>query len=240
MTATGTPDFETDASASASTSAPVSRRRSPLALLLLALVAVVVVGIVAFSVGRLSTLGDPTPTTDSAEAGFARDMQTHHNQGVELSMIIRDLTDDDAVRLLAYDIATTQGAQSGMMQGWLAVWGLPAHGTDPEMTWMMQPTLEGDGHNHGSGESAHEPGEPMPGLATSEQITELKSLRGVAAERMFLELMIAHHQGAIDMAEAVLDRSTNSTVRTFANGVVKSQDSEIDLMESMLEERPAP
>ena len=56
---------------------------------------------------------------------------------------------------------------------------------------------------------------------------------------MFLELMIAHHQGAIEMAEAVLDRSTNSTVRTFATGVVKSQDSEIDLMESMLAERAA-
>ena len=239
MTA-GSSEFETDAPASASTSAAGSRRRSPLALLLIAVVAIVVVGIISFSVGRLSTLGDPTPTTESAEAGFSRDMQTHHNQGVELSMIIRDLTDDEAVRLLAYDIATTQGAQSGMMQGWLAVWGLPAHGTEPEMTWMMRPTLEGDGHNHGSGESAHKPGEPMPGLATPEQITELKSLTGVAAERMFLELMIAHHQGAIDMAEALLDRSTNSTVRTFSNGVIKSQDSEIDLMNSMLEERPAP
>jgi uncharacterized protein (DUF305 family) len=240
VTAAGSPNVETDASAFDSTSAAGPRRRSPLALLLLALVAIVVVGVIAFSVGRLSTLGDPTPTTESAEAGFARDMQTHHNQGVELSFIIRDLTDDDAVRLLAYDIATTQSAQSGMMQGWLAVWGLPAHGPDPEMTWMMQPTLKGEGHNHGSGDSAHEPGEPMPGLATPEQITELKSLTGVAAERIFLQLMIAHHQGAIEMGEAVLDRSTNSTVRTFANGVVKSQQSEIDLMNSMLEERPAP
>jgi uncharacterized protein (DUF305 family) len=236
----GSTNFEVDAAASAPTSASVPRRRSPLALLLLALAAVLVVGVVAFSVGRLSTLGDPTPTTDSAEAGFARDMQTHHNQGVELSFIIRDLTGDEPVRLLAYDIATTQGAQSGMMQGWLSVWGLPAHGTDPSMTWMMQPSLKGEGHDHGSGDSAHEPGEPMPGLATPEQITELKGLTGVAAEWMFLELMIAHHQGAIEMAEAVLDRSTNSTVRTFATGVVKSQQSEIDLMNSMLEERPAP
>jgi uncharacterized protein (DUF305 family) len=232
-------DFETDATASAEPSAPVSRRRSPLALLLLALAAVVVVGIIAFSVGRLSTLGDPTPTNDSAEAGFARDMQTHHNQGVELSMIIRDLTDDESVRLLAYDIAITQGGQSGRMSGWLDIWGLPAHSTEPEMTWMMRPTLEGSGHNHGSDDSAHKPGEPMPGLATPEQIAELKSLTGVAAERMFLELMIAHHKGAIDMANAVLDRSTNSTVRTFADGVVASQESEIDLMNDMLAERPA-
>jgi uncharacterized protein (DUF305 family) len=220
-------------------SAPVSRRRSPIALLLLALVAVVVVGIVAFSVGRLSTLGDPTPTTTSAEAGFARDMQVHHDQGVELSMIVRDLTDDEAVRLLAYDIATTQAGQSGRMSGWLDIWGLSAYSPEPSMTWMMRPTLEGAGHDHGSGESAHEPGEPMPGLATPEQITELKSLTGVAAERMFLELMIAHHVGAIDMANAVLDRSTNETVRTFATGVVASQESEIDLMNDMLAERPA-
>ncbi len=217
----------------------MSRRRSPLALLLLALVAVVIVGIIAFSVGRLSTLGDPTPTTTSAEAGFARDMQVHHDQGVELSLIIRDLTDDEAVRLLAYDIATTQGGQSGRMSGWLDIWGLSAYSPEPPMTWMMRPTLEGAGHNHGSDESAHKPGEPMPGLATPEQITDLKSLTGVAAERMFLQLMIAHHVGAIDMANAVLDRSTNETVRTFATGVVGSQESEISLMNDMLAERPA-
>ncbi|MBG6237186.1 uncharacterized protein (DUF305 family) [Mycetocola sp. CAN_C7] len=234
-----TADFETDAAASDRQSADGGRRRSPVALILLALIAIVVVGAVAFSVGRLSTLQNVTPTTQSAEAGFSRDMQTHHNQGVELSFIIRDLTDDDEVRLLAYDIATTQGAQSGMMRGWLAAWGLPQAPSEPTMTWMTRPTLEGEGHDHGSGDSAHEPGQPMPGLATDEQITELKSLTGVAAERMFLTLMIAHHQGAIEMAEAVLDRSTNSTVRTFATGVVKAQQSEIDLMESMLAERPA-
>lgn len=234
-----TAGFETDAETSDEATADGSRRRSPFALILLAIVAIVVVGVVAFSVGRLSTLQNPTPTTESAEAGFSRDMQTHHNQGVELSFIIRDLTDNDEVRLLAYDIATTQGAQSGMMRGWLAAWGLPQASSEPSMTWMTRPTLEGEGHDHGSGDDAHKPGEPMPGLATPEQIAELKTLDGVAAERMFLELMIAHHQGAIDMAEAVLDRSTNTTVRTFATGVVKAQQSEIDLMESMLEERPA-
>ncbi|MET0932584.1 MAG: DUF305 domain-containing protein, partial [Mycetocola sp.] len=144
-------DLETDASASVDESAPDSRRRSPLALLLLALVVVVAVGIIAFSVGRLSTLGDPTPSTTSAEAGFARDMQVHHDQGVELSMIVRDLTGDEAVRLLAYDIATTQGGQSGRMSGWLDIWGLSAYSPEPSMTWMMRPTLEGAGHDHGSG-----------------------------------------------------------------------------------------
>lgn len=235
-----TADLETDAATSPAASADGSRRRSPVALIVVALIAIVVVGAVAFSVGRLSTLQNPTPTTDSAEAGFSRDMQTHHDQGVELAFIIRDLTEDEAVRLLAYDIATTQAGQSGRMSGWLDAWGLPAGSGEPEMTWMTRPTLEGEGHNHGSGDDAHAPGEPMPGLATPEQIAELKTLTGVPAERMFLELMIAHHRGAIEMAEAVLDRSTNTTVRGFATGVVTAQQSEIDLMESMLEERPAP
>ena len=95
-------------------------------------VVLLIVAAIAFSIGRLSTLGDPTPTNTSAEAGFARDMQVHHQQGVELAMIVRDATDDEAVRLLGYDIATTQAQQSGQMYGWLAEWGLPQAGSEPK------------------------------------------------------------------------------------------------------------
>ncbi|GGI44404.1 hypothetical protein GCM10010932_04440 [Agromyces flavus] len=210
--------------------------------MLAAAVALVVVAAIAFSVGRLSTLGEPTPSTTSAEAGFARDMQVHHQQGVELAMIIRDATDDDATRLLAYDIATTQAQQSGQMYAWLAEWGLPQFGAEPAMTWMTQPADDGEAHGgHGSGAgdgtSAHEPGDPMPGLATPEQIEELKSLEGVEAERMFLELMIAHHAGAVEMADAVLARSDYPVVVSLAEAIVASQQSEIALMEDMLAER---
>lgn len=209
------------------------------AVVLAASVAVVVVAAVAFSIGRLSTLGDATPANTSAEAGFARDMQVHHQQGVELAMIVRDLTDDDATRLLAYDIATTQAQQSGQMYGWLAEWGLPQAAPEPSMTWMTRPADDGEAHDgHGSGDgAAHEPGEPMPGLATPEQIAELRTLEGVEAERMFLELMIAHHRGAVDMAEAVLARSSYPVVVSLAESIVRSQESEIGLMEDMLAER---
>ncbi|GAB3617197.1 hypothetical protein GCM10027416_17540 [Okibacterium endophyticum] len=219
------------------------RGRSRVLIVVAAVLAIVVVAAVAFATGRLSTLGDPVPANDSAEAGFARDMQIHHDQGVELSLIIRDLTDDEDVRRLAFDIATTQGAQSGMMAGWMQVWGLPQFPPEPSMTWMTRPGLQGAEHTHGTAEgegSAHTPGDPMPGLATQEQIDELESLSGTDAEIMFLELMIAHHRGAVDMAEALLDRSTHPVVTTFAEGVLVSQQSEIDLMESMLAERGAP
>lgn len=237
-----TDDATADATADAT---PGSDRRSGaarVAVLVAAAVALVAVAAVAFSIGRLSTLGDPAPTTTSAEAGFARDMQEHHRQGVELAMIVRDLTDDPEVRLLAYDIATTQAQQSGQMYGWLNEWGLSQAGPEASMTWMTRPADDDDesgdpGHGGHSDSAAHAPGAPMPGLATPEQVDELEAANGVEAERIFLELMIAHHEGAVEMADAALARSSYPVVARLAQSIVDSQASEIALMERMLGER---
>lgn len=207
-----------------------------MSVLIAASVALVVVAVVAFSFGRLSTLAEPTPTDSSAEAGFARDMQVHHHQGTELAMIVRDATDDPDIRLLAYDIARTQSQQAGQLYGWLRAWKLPQAASEPSMTWMTRPPSGGEGHGGHDG-GAHEPGEPMPGLATPEQIAELQAATGVDAERLFLELMIAHHRGAVEMAEAALARSTNTLVTPFATSVITSQEAEIALMEELLAER---
>jgi uncharacterized protein (DUF305 family) len=217
-------------------------RGARIALVVAAAVAIVLVAVAAFSIGRLSTLAEPTPTDTSAEAGFARDMQVHHQQGVELAMIIRDLTDDPDVRLLGYDIATTQAQQAGQMYGWLAEWDLSQAGSEPSMTWMTRPAEPGAGHaTHADDDShaTHVPGEPMPGLATPEQIDELEGVEGRAAEVMFLELMIAHHKGAVEMADAALERSTNDVVVDLSTSIVASQQAEIDLMNDMLVERGA-
>jgi uncharacterized protein (DUF305 family) len=77
----------------------------------------------------------------------------------------------------------------------------------------------------------------MPGLATAEQLNALKSMTGVEAEIEFLELMIAHHVGAVEMAEALLQFDVDPMVQTFASNVIFSQESEIGLMESMLADR---
>ena len=212
------------------------------ALVITALVTAVVVGLVGWSAGRLSALQNPDPSTTSAEAGFARDMQVHHNQGVELSFLIRDRTDDPDVRRLAYDIATTQGQQSGQLYGWLSGWRLSQASPEPAMTWMTRPGRSSSAHQHSAGadapaSAAHQPGEPMPGMATPDQIAQLSAASGVDAERQFLTLMIAHHRGAVEMAEAVLDRTDNTVVRAFATAVVASQQSEIDQMQAMLAER---
>lgn len=201
-------------------------RRTLLALGLVALV--VAVALPSFAVGRISVLLGLSPSTTSAEAGYARDMQTHHDQGVEMAMTIRDRTDDEAVRSLAYDIATTQAHQSGQLYGWLTQWNLPQAGVP--MAWM-------------AGEHGHEggaDGAAMPGMATPADLEELRAAGGDDAERLFLTLMIAHHRGAVEMSQALLERSDNATARTFAENVVTSQRAETQLMERMLAERFAP
>lgn len=219
--------------------------RTRVVIAAMAVVAIVVAAVIGFSVGRLSTLDDPTPTTTSAEAGFSRDMQVHHNQGVELAMLVRDRTDSVDVRTLAYDIATTQAQQSGQLYDWLVQWGLPQGSREPDMTWMTLPTLAGaTGHAHAGDSStpasSHTPGDPMPGLATPGQIAQLTAADGLEAERVFLTLMIAHHRGAVEMAEALEPRTTNAAALAFAKAVVASQQAEIELMTGMLDDRGGP
>lgn len=199
----------------------------------IAIAAVVVALVIAgagFLAGRLAS--PSTPTTSSAAAGFLRDMQVHHAQAVELALIVRDRTDDPEVRLLAYDIATAQGQQGGQMYGLLEGWDLPQASTAPRMTWMSLPAIDGgDGDAHG-----HRPGAPetMPGMASADDIAALGALDGVDAERRFLELMIAHHLGGVEMAEAVLARSDVPQVVSMAGTIVTSQRAEVSLMDSML------
>lgn len=196
-------------------------------------------------IGRVTATTEAVPSTRSAEAGFARDMQTHHDQAVEMSIMVRDRTDDAAVRLLAYDILTSQARQSGQMYGWLATWGLPQASPEPAMTWMHRP-IPGEGGAHAGHAAGSEPDvdpalvpETMPGMATRAQLDELQSLSGRAAERRFLELMIAHHEGGVDMAEAVVARSSLPVVTDLAKSMVAAQRSEIQLMQDMLAERAA-
>ena len=205
--------------------------------LIAASLAIILVGIGAFSIGRLTSPVEATPSSTSAAAGFARDMQVHHDQGVELAFLIRDRTDDEELRSLAYDIAIAQANQSGQMLSWLNVWNLPQASPEPSMTWMSRPPLTGATDHHGKAGTSHSAGEAMPGLATPEQLQSLRAADGVEAERIFLELMIAHHKGAVEMGDAVLTRTDVSVVRTFATGMITAQESEIAYMEDLLAAR---
>lgn len=222
---------EASATPSATTPAPLGRARLLVVVGLLVLVALIIGALV----GRMTASGTPVPGESSAEAGFARDMKVHHGQAVEMSLLVRDRTDDSEIRLLALDIATAQTQQQGQMFAWLAMWGLPQTSSADEMEWLSRPVIDGSAGHDGHG--AHTPGEPMPGVATFEQMQALQNATGVEAERLYLELMIEHHIGGVEMAEAVLARSDDPVVTQLARGMVQLQQKELDYMAELLADR---
>ncbi|MFE9646714.1 DUF305 domain-containing protein [Streptomyces sp. NPDC006365] len=172
--------------------------------------------------------GVRVPAADSADAGFARDMAVHHQQAVEMSYIVRDRTEDEEVRRLAYDIAQTQANQRGMLIGWLDLWQLPKVSADPPMTWMGMGDMP-------SGED----GALMPGMATDTELKSLEKASGKAAEIRFLQLMYAHHMGGVHMAEGCVERCEAGVERDLARGMVEAQESEMKLMTDLLKKRGA-
>ncbi|MFC5746698.1 DUF305 domain-containing protein [Actinomadura rugatobispora] len=196
----------------------------------LAVLVLAVAGVLA----ALAGLRSGRPAGDGPEAGFARDMSVHHAQAVRMSFIVRDRTEDERVRLLAYDIINTQSAQIGMMTAWLDEWELPK--TDPAgpMRWMA-------GHGGHGGSGAARPGgaAAMPGMASREQLDRLERASGRDAEVLYLQLMITHHRAGVEMAEAVLARTGHERVRRLARTMVNGQGSEIALMTDMLRQRGA-
>jgi uncharacterized protein (DUF305 family) len=180
-----------------------------------------VVAVAAVAAAFLGYLANRPPTDDSDEAGFARDMMVHHAQAVQMAEIVRDKTEDETIRAIAGDMAITQQGQIGQMQGWLNVWGLPITGTEPQMAWM-----------------GHEVEGRMPGMASPEEIQELAEAPPKEADEIFLRLMIPHHEAAVPMSEAIYD-TDHPAVRQLAEAIAISQESEIQMMEAMLEDMGA-
>ncbi|TQN41700.1 uncharacterized protein (DUF305 family) [Blastococcus colisei] len=211
--------------------------RSPLRVVLLAVIAV---GLVLLGGGLAVALGlgrDDAAEPSAVDVGFSRDMALHHLQGVEMANAALDRSEDPAVRGLAFDIGTTQTNQVGRMQGWLSLWGYSPTGGEV-MGWM----------DHAGGHSGHAMDVDtavMPGMATEEELAQLRSLSGNAFDVEFLRLMIRHHQGGLGMAEYAEENAETDVVRNLANAIAESQTAETTLMADMLAARggtplPAP
>jgi uncharacterized protein (DUF305 family) len=199
---------------------PPPQRRFGIWVLALAVVASLLVGL---AIGVFALRPDPTPSDDSVEAGFARDMITHHDQAVTMGMIAYQQATDADVRQLGYDIAMTQQGQIGMMHQWLRDWDLDPTGSQPRMAWMA---------DHLDPAMVLEQG-LMPGMATAEQLEQLRQAEGVAVDRQFLELMTRHHLGGLHMADAVLERSDNSQVTWLAALMRSGQEKEMQVMSDL-------
>ncbi|TWE16441.1 uncharacterized protein (DUF305 family) [Kitasatospora atroaurantiaca] len=209
---------------------PAGRRRWMWWPAALAAVVALCLGVPALLAGGTSASGTAAtaPASDSPEAGFARDMATHHQQAIDMSFIVRDRTQDTAVRNLAFDIINTQANQRGMLTGWLDQWGLTQSSAAKPMAWMRMD------HDY----QAHD-GSLMPGMATNTELEKLRGLSGRDAEVYYLQLMIQHHKGGVAMAQGYVDLSANAVEKRLAQTMVNGQRSEIDLITGMLAERGA-
>lgn len=148
-------------------------------------------------------------TPNSADHRYVRMMIEHHEQALVLTALVPGRAASPSVERLSNRISAAQKPEIGAMQGWLKNNG----GDEREET-----------HDHSS----------MPGMATDKQIQELRASKGKAFDRLFLELMITHHQGAVTMATEALADGNNVLVEEMANDVVAQQTVEIDRMRGLM------
>jgi uncharacterized protein (DUF305 family) len=165
-----------------------------------------------------SQAADGAKAHNDADTAFARDMIPHHEQAVTMSDIVlakRDI--DPRVIDLANQIKAAQGPEIATMRGWLDTWGAgPAPGHE--------------GHDMSGGMPSHE----GMGMMTDQELEQLRQAQGVEAARMFLTGMIAHHQGAVRMAQTEVDTGKDEAAVQLADEIIETQQREIDTMKGIL------
>ncbi|QOD02687.1 DUF305 domain-containing protein [Pseudarthrobacter sp. BIM B-2242] len=160
-----------------------------------------------------SMMPDANADHNQADIMFARMMIPHHAQAVEMSDIILAKQDiPGSVTALATKIKAAQQPEIELMTGWLESWNQP--------TGMMG--------------ASGMPGHGMGGMVDAEGIQRLKSAAGTDAVRLFLEDMIGHHEGAIDMAEQEIRTGKYPATIQLCRDIVASQGAEIKEMQALL------
>ena len=147
-------------------------------------------------------------------------MIPHHEQAVHMSEMADDGASSAAVRDLAERIKEAQGPEIETMQGWLEDWGVEedSHGSM-------------DGMDHGDDMGGVD---GMPGMMSDSDLDDLDRAGGRAFDRMFLTMMIAHHEGAIEMSETELAEGKDPEVKALAKDIAAAQTKEIAEMKRLL------
>lgn len=183
------------------------------------------VAVLVLAIGYAAGLLTPslrTPGDTSPEAGFARDMSTHHAQAVAMALIAYQKATVPEIRNLGYDVATTQENQIGQMTVWLQDWHLSLTGSQPRMAWMP------DGSQELSADGL------MPGMATTDQMNALSSAAGKQVDILFCQLLLRHHLGGIHMVEGILAATSNPQVRALAESMKAGQQREVVNLQQLL------
>ncbi|QNA92834.1 MULTISPECIES: DUF305 domain-containing protein [unclassified Microbacterium] len=148
---------------------------------------------------------------NDADVMFGSMMIVHHEQAIEMSDIVLAAEDvDPAVTALAERIKNAQGPEIEQLEGWLDEWGVEAEDRDAV------------GMDHGDG------------MMSDDDLAALQAADGAEASRLFLEQMIVHHEGAVEMAQAQVDDGENPEAVELAQAIIDAQNQEIQEMKDLL------
>ena len=180
--------------------------------------------------GHSSSSGAVVATGSDADVTFAQLMISHHEQAVQMADMALQQSTSAEVTDLATQIKAAQDPEIGQMRGWLQQWGAPE-----QMDGMDGMDHGAMGHgdtDSGSGDSG---GQSAGGMMSDADMGALGGASGADFDRMWLTMMIAHHEGAIKMAEQVKAESTNPDVIALADAIVAGQKKEIETMQQLLD-----
>jgi uncharacterized protein (DUF305 family) len=154
----------------------------------------------------------PTEFNDD-DAMFAQMMIPHHEQAIELAGMALDKASlaSSAIQEIANSINLTQGAEIDLFKQSLVKWGQPYSAEEASLHSSM-----------------------MAGMLSDEELDSLRSLTATAFDEAWAQGMIAHHEGAIQMAQDVIEDGANSTMRTLARVIISTQKGEIAQLQTLL------
>ncbi len=153
---------------------------------------------------------------NDADQEFVQEMIPHHEQAVVMSEMVSNVQVSGETSALATEIISAQASEIELMKGFLSEWGVEYDpNSDPHAGHMMS-------------------GDESSGMMTDEELAELKNSSGVVFEKMWLTMMLAHHKGAIKMAETVIADGKDEQVKILAEAIIGEQQKEIDLIDSLL------
>jgi uncharacterized protein (DUF305 family) len=169
------------------------------------------------------------PPVTATDVQFMQGMIVHHAQAVEMTALIAAHTENKDVRSLGARISHSQAEEISFMKRWLVSRGQSIEGTMADMHKMHQTKMLPDGTML------------MPGMLNAQQMAALRRATGAEFDRLFLEGMIQHHDGALTMVKDLFDAAgagQDAELFNFATDVDSGQRAEIRVMQTMLEKIP--
>lgn len=168
---------------------------------------------------------DPAADHNDADVAFASDMLQHHAQALAMVDLTMGRPLDPEVEQLAEQIREAQAPEIEQFNDWLTEWGEE-----------VPPTVRDHANAHGSSDdmAGMDMGADMPGMMSDEQMTELEDSSDADFQTLWLQMMLEHHQGAVEMSTTEQEDGEYQPAVDLAGQIVSTQSAEIETMQGLL------